>query len=74
MTLDFLYNWPKSKRGPIYAAALMACQRAFELDYPLSGAREAFASFAKLSNILEGGAIPMPWIIASKRGHGGMPV
>ncbi|TIW21017.1 MAG: DUF982 domain-containing protein, partial [Mesorhizobium sp.] len=28
--LEFLYEWPKHKRGPIYQTALRACQRAFD--------------------------------------------
>jgi 5,10-methenyltetrahydromethanopterin hydrogenase len=45
--LEFLYDWPQKRRGPIHATALRACQKAFETDYPLSAARSAFVGFAK---------------------------
>ncbi|TGV59899.1 DUF982 domain-containing protein, partial [Mesorhizobium sp. M2D.F.Ca.ET.160.01.1.1] len=28
--LEFLYEWPKNRRGPIYETALRACQGAFD--------------------------------------------
>lgn len=58
--LEFLYEWPKFRRGPIYQTALRACQRAFDSGYPLSAAQEAFAGFARSANILEQGSIPQP--------------
>ncbi|MFU0503628.1 DUF982 domain-containing protein [Pseudaminobacter sp. NGMCC 1.201702] len=68
--LEFLYEWPKNRRGTIYQTALRACQKVFEGDYPLGAAREAFASFAKSAKILENVSMPMPWMIA-KTGQGG---
>lgn len=68
--LEFLYEWPKKRRGPIYETALRACQRAFDSDYPLSAARQAFAGFAKSVRILEDISTPMPWVTA-KAGQGG---
>lgn len=55
--LEFLYEWPKSRRGPIYQTALRAYQRAFDSGYPLSAAREAFAGFARSANILGQGSM-----------------
>jgi hypothetical protein len=68
--LEFLYEWPKNRRGPIYETALRACQRAFDGSYPLSAAREAFCGFAKSAKIHEDVTTAMPWMV-SKRGQGG---
>lgn len=68
--LDFLYEWPRNRRGPIYDTALRACQRAFDNAYPLSAARQAFAGFAKSAKILEEVSEPLPWM-AVKSGHSG---
>lgn len=59
--LEFLYEWPRERRGPIHATALRACQKAFETDYPLAAARAAFVGFAKSSRILEDITATMPW-------------
>ena len=69
--LEFLYEWPKNRRGPIYQTALRACQRAFDSGYPLSAARDAFAGFAKSANILETVGTPPPWMLAPAN-HGGV--
>jgi hypothetical protein len=70
--LEFLYDWPKKRRGPIYETALKACQRAFEGRYPRSAARQAFASFAKSVNILEEVTTPLPWMTVPSAGRGGL--
>lgn len=69
--LEFLYEWPKNRRGPIYETALRACQRAFDSDYPLSAARGAFESFARSVKILEEVTTPMPWMLAPNPSRGG---
>ena len=69
--LEFLYEWPKKRRGPIYQTALRACQNAFVSDYPLSAARQTFCSFAKSVRILEEISSPLPWMTGPKPGHGG---
>ena len=68
--LEFLYEWPQSRRGPIYHTALRACQKVYERNYPLSAARNAFAGFARSARILEDINAPLPWITA-KPGRGG---
>lgn len=68
--LEFLYEWPKKRRGPIFDTALRACQRAFDSDYPLSCAKQAFTGFARSANILEDISAPMPWM-APNSGRGG---
>lgn len=68
--LEFLYEWPRNRRGPIYETALRACQRAFDSSYPLSAARGAFCGFAKSAKIHEDVTTALPWMV-SKRGQGG---
>jgi hypothetical protein len=69
--LEFLYEWPKSRRGTIYETALRACQRTFDSDYPLTAAREAFCGFAKSANIHEEVTTALPWMVRGNRGQGG---
>ena len=69
--LEFLYEWPKSRRGAIYETALRACQRAFDNNYPLTAARDAFASFAKSVGILEDVTTPLPWMTGQNTNRGG---
>ncbi|RWA69252.1 DUF982 domain-containing protein [Mesorhizobium sp. M1C.F.Ca.ET.193.01.1.1] len=69
--LEFLYEWPKNRRGPIYETALRACQCAFDSDYPLSAAREAFCGFAKSARIHEEVTTALPWMVSGNRGQGG---
>ncbi len=61
--LHFLYDWP-------HDTALRACRRAFEADYPLNAAREAFAGFAKSVGILDKTDRPPGWTLP-RSGHGG---
>jgi hypothetical protein len=70
--LEFLYEWPKNKRGPIYHTAVRACRRAFESDYPLSAARQAFGGFAKAARILEEVRAPLPWVTGAGTRSGGL--
>lgn len=67
--LEFLYDWPKERRGVIYQTALRACQRAFDAGYPLSSAREAFCGFARSAKIHEENA--MPWVTSGNRRQSG---
>lgn len=69
--LEFLYEWPQHRRGPIYRTALRACQTAFEGISAISTARQAFSSFAKSCDILEDVSIPLPWMAGPNHGHGG---
>lgn len=70
--LEFLYEWPKKRRGPIYETALRACQRAFDSGYPRSAARDAFAGFAKSAKILEDVTVPLPWMTKQSSQGGGV--
>lgn len=69
--LQFLYEWPKDRRGLIYQTARRACQRAFDRGYPLSAAREAFCGFARSARIYEDVSTALPWAIPGNRGQGG---
>jgi hypothetical protein len=69
--LEFLYEWPKNRRGPIYETALRACQRAFDSDYPLTAARDALASFTKSAGIMDDVTAPLPWMTGSKSNQDG---
>ena len=69
--LEFLYEWPKNRRGTIYDTALRACQRAFDGGYPLAAARDAFCGFAKSVRIHEDVIVTLPWMTGkSDRGGG----
>lgn len=67
--LEFLYDWPRHRRGPIYETALRACQTAFEGGYPISSAKASFCSFARSVKILEEVAT-LPWMTGPQSGHG----
>jgi len=69
--LEFLYEWPKHRRGPIHQTALRACQRAFQSDYPLSAAKAAFGGFAKAARILEDVTTTPPWMTGTSASGGG---
>jgi hypothetical protein len=72
IALEFLYEWPKNRRGIIYETALRVCQRAFDSNYPLNAARQAFCGFAKSAGILEEVSIPLPWMTDGKAGASGL--
>lgn len=69
--LEFLYSWPKDRRGMIYETALRACQRAFDNGYPLSAAREAFCGFARWARIYQDVTTALPWPNPGNRGQSG---
>ena len=60
--LEYLYEWPRNRRGPIYETAVRACQRAFDSDYPRTAAKDAFRGFAKSAKVLEEPSAPPPWM------------
>ncbi|WP_353682925.1 DUF982 domain-containing protein [Mesorhizobium sp.] len=69
---EFLQEWPKNRRGPIFHTAFRACQRAYDGQVPISVAREAFAGFARSAKILEDVSAAMPWMTAPKTGRCGV--
>ncbi|RWM25572.1 DUF982 domain-containing protein [Mesorhizobium sp.] len=70
--LEFLYEWPKNRRGTIYETALRACRRAFDGDYSRSAAREAFCGFAKSAKIHEEVTTVLPWMAGNRSQGGGL--
>jgi len=50
--LDFLDDWPKSRRGPIYKTAVNACNAAQQGKMSIVSACGAFKSFARATSIL----------------------
>lgn len=70
--LEFLYEWPENRRGPIFHTALRACQKVYESDYPLSAAKQAFIGFAKSVKILEEVSSPLPWMVPNTGQGGGV--
>lgn len=71
--LEYLYEWPKNRRGPIFQTALRACQRAFDSDYPLRAARDTFCGFAKAAKVLEDISAPLPRMASANGRGGGLP-
>ncbi|MBZ9809931.1 DUF982 domain-containing protein [Mesorhizobium sp. BR1-1-9] len=69
---EFLQNWPRNRRGPIFETALRACQRAYDGHVPASLARDAFAGFARSARILEDVSTSIPWMAGVKTGRGGV--
>jgi hypothetical protein len=72
--LDFLEEWPRNRRGPIYETALRACHRAYSRDVPLDVARNAFIGFAKSAGIHEKVETLLPFPVISRSGRGGVSV
>jgi hypothetical protein len=69
--LEFLYEWPKDRRGTIYKTALRACQKAFDSSCPLSAARQAFCGFARSAKIDEDVTETLPGMVGNpSRGDG----
>ncbi len=64
--LEFLYEWPKNRRGPVYETALRACQRAFDSNYPLTAAQDALASFTKSAGMMGDVTVPLAGMTGSK--------
>ena len=50
--LTFLDKGPSHRRGPTFSTARRACDLALKGKYPVSSARQSFASFAKFMRIL----------------------
>lgn len=72
--LDFLEEWPRNRRGPIYETALRACHRAYSGDVPLDVARNAFIGFARSAGIHEKVETLLPFPAISRSGRGGVSV
>ncbi|AEH88395.1 MULTISPECIES: DUF982 domain-containing protein [Mesorhizobium] len=69
---DFLHDWPRERRGPIFETAFRACQRAYDGQVSLSVARDAVAGFARSVKILQEPLAPLPWMGGMNSGRGGI--
>jgi len=70
--IDFMFDWPKQRRGPIFDTAYRACRSALD-DYPVPAAKAAFVGFAKSANILHDIIPePLPWTTVASGQSGGM--
>ncbi|MGT2467616.1 DUF982 domain-containing protein (plasmid) [Mesorhizobium atlanticum] len=49
---QFLRRWPTGRRGPVFGCAFKSCNAAFSGQLSAEQARQAFASFARISGIL----------------------
>ena len=52
--LQFLREWPASRRGPAFSCAERSCHAAIAGQVSVEATRQAFASFARISGILAG--------------------
>lgn len=69
--IDFMYEWPRHRRGPIFDTAYRACRSALD-DYPMAAAKAAFVGFAKSANIFHELAAPLPWPMVKGGESGGL--
>lgn len=66
----FLRRWPTGRRGPVFGCAFNSCSAAFSGQLSAEQARQAFASFARISGILIRSGetvIPIEWHQAGNR-------
>ncbi|MCO6388421.1 DUF982 domain-containing protein [Aliihoeflea sp. 40Bstr573] len=67
--IDFLMEWPESKRDVLHEATVRTCIMAHDGLKPVKIARDALRAFAVKKGILERQAAVKPWMI--KPGSGG---
>jgi len=66
--LQFLRNWPTTRRGPVYHAAYNACSAARDGHLAVEEARKSLSGFARITGILRQKARPAPAVQASAVG------
>ena len=71
--LDFLDEWPADRRGMMFEVAQQALNSAHDGRLPMTAARNAFASWARASNVLEDASVAPAWMTGPKVGSGGIP-
>ena len=72
--LDFLDEWPVDRRGMMFEVAEEALHSAHDGRFPITAARNAFASWASASRVLEDAQVAPAWMTGPKVGNGGVPV
>lgn len=71
--LEFLYEWPQSRRGTIYQTAVRACQAALVGEMACVGAVKSFKGFARSARILTDLSALIPMLNVPARSSGGIP-
>jgi hypothetical protein len=66
--LQFLRDWPVSRRGPVYDAAYNACSAARDGYFGIEEARKSLSGFARITGILRQRTRPVPAIHAARVG------
>ncbi len=69
--IDFMYEWPRHRRSPIFDTAYRAYGSALH-DYPMAAVRAAFVAFAKSACIFHEPAAPLPWSVVKGGESGGL--
>ena len=67
--IDFLTDWPESKRDVLHDATMRTCIMAHDGLKPVKVARDALRAFAVKKDILEKEPAVKPWML--KPGSGG---
>jgi len=66
--LQFLRNWPTTRRGPVYHAAYNACSAARNGYLGVEEARKSLSGFARITGILRQKPRPAPTVHVSAVG------
>ena len=67
--LDFLSGWPTDRRGMMFEVAQEALYSAHDGRLPMAAARNAFASWARASDVLEDASVAPAWMTGPKLGN-----
>lgn len=70
--IDFLDDWPAELQDVPYETILRACYSALDGSHPLGSARDNFAKWAKVANILEDLPSIPAWKTGPKSGPSGV--
>ncbi len=71
--LEFLYGWPKARRGTIYETAVKACQAALTGNLTGAAAAASFKGFARSARILTDLSALAPMLNGPAKAQGGIP-
>lgn len=66
--IDFLAEWPSSKRDVLHEAAMRTCIMAHDGLKPVKVARDALRAFAVKKDILEKEPAVRPWMLKPNSG------
>ena len=71
--LEFLYEWPKARRGSIYETAMRACQAALVGKLNCDEASKSFRGFARSARILTDLSALVPMLNGPAKAQGDIP-